>query len=129
MKQSHRPDAGGDGASAQPEAPARSRGLMLADSPTAVSPERNRSTGRRVLRVAFWRCVTMQRRRNRRITEVDRKQLEVGALGELLGIARFKFHEEGKLKEFKRLSAHCTEIVRTKDTGTLQYEIYLNDDE
>jgi quinol monooxygenase YgiN len=49
-------------------------------------------------------------------------------MSELLGIARFKFHE-GKLDEFKRLSAQCLEIVRTKDTGTLQYEIYLNDDQ
>jgi len=36
---------------------------------------------------------------------------------------------EGKLEEFKRLSAQCLEIVRTKDTGTLQYEIYFNDDQ
>jgi Antibiotic biosynthesis monooxygenase len=49
-------------------------------------------------------------------------------VSELLGIARFKFHE-GKLEEFKRLSAQCMEIVRTKDTGTLQYEIYINDDQ
>lgn len=48
--------------------------------------------------------------------------------GELQGIARFTFHE-GKVEEFKRLSAQCMEIVRTKDTGTLQYEIYFNDDE
>jgi hypothetical protein len=27
------------------------------------------------------------------------------------------------------LSAQCMEIVRTKDTGTLQYEIYFNDDQ
>jgi quinol monooxygenase YgiN len=47
---------------------------------------------------------------------------------ELLGIARFKFHE-GKLDEFKRLSAQATEIVRTKDTGTLQYDSYFNDDQ
>jgi quinol monooxygenase YgiN len=47
---------------------------------------------------------------------------------ELLGIARFKFHE-GKLEEFKRLSAQAREIVRTKDTGTLQYDIYFNDDQ
>jgi quinol monooxygenase YgiN len=51
-----------------------------------------------------------------------------GAVGELQGIARFKFHE-GKLEEFKRLSAQAMEIVRTKDTGTLQYEIYFNDDQ
>jgi quinol monooxygenase YgiN len=49
-------------------------------------------------------------------------------VSELLGIARFKFHE-GKLEEFKRLSAQCMEIVRTKDTGTLQYEVYINDDQ
>ena len=48
-------------------------------------------------------------------------------MSELLGIARFKFHE-GKLEEFKRLSAQAMEIVRTKDTGTLQYDIYFNDD-
>ena len=44
------------------------------------------------------------------------------------GIARFKF-DDGKLEEFKRLSAQCMEIVRTKDIGTLQYEIYFNDDQ
>ena len=49
-------------------------------------------------------------------------------MSELLGIARFKFHE-GKVEEFKRLSAQAMEIVKTKDTGTLQYDIYLNDDE
>jgi quinol monooxygenase YgiN len=59
---------------------------------------------------------------------VQRRRLEAGAVSELQGIARFKIHE-GKLEEFKRLSAQCMEIVRTKDTGTLQYEIYLNDDE
>ncbi len=47
---------------------------------------------------------------------------------ELLGIARFKFHE-GKREEFKRLSAQAMEIVRTREPGTLQYDIYLNDDE
>jgi quinol monooxygenase YgiN len=48
-------------------------------------------------------------------------------VSELLGIARFKVHE-GKLDEFKRLSAQAMEIVRTKDTGTLQYDTYFNDD-
>ncbi len=57
-----------------------------------------------------------------------RKRLEAGAVSELQGIARFKFHE-GKLEEFKRLSAQCMEIVRAKDTGTLQYDIYFNDDQ
>jgi len=47
---------------------------------------------------------------------------------ELHSIVRFKFHE-GKLEEFKRLSAECLEIVRTKDPGTLQYDTYFNDDQ
>jgi quinol monooxygenase YgiN len=46
---------------------------------------------------------------------------------ELLGIARFKIHE-GKLEEFKRLSTDAMEIARTKDTGTLQYDIYINEE-
>ena len=49
-------------------------------------------------------------------------------MGELQGIARFRFHE-GQVEEFKRLSALCMEIVRAEDTGTLQYETYFNDDE
>ncbi len=49
-------------------------------------------------------------------------------MSELQGIGRFKFHD-GKLEEFKRLSAQAMEIVRAKDTGTLQYEIYFNDDQ
>ncbi|MFY9588949.1 MAG: antibiotic biosynthesis monooxygenase [Actinomycetota bacterium] len=49
-------------------------------------------------------------------------------MSELYGIARFKIHE-GKLEEFKRLSAQSMEIVRTKDTGTLQYDTYFNDDQ
>ena len=54
--------------------------------------------------------------------------LEAGAVSELLGIARFRFHE-GKLEEFKSFSAQAMEIVRTKDTRTLQYDIYFNDDQ
>jgi quinol monooxygenase YgiN len=49
-------------------------------------------------------------------------------VSELQGIGRFKF-QEGKLQEFKRLSAQAMEIVRAKDTGTLQYEIYFSDDQ
>jgi quinol monooxygenase YgiN len=59
---------------------------------------------------------------------LERRSLEAGAVSELQGIARFKFHE-GKLEEFKRLSAQAMEIVRTKDTGTLQYDVYFNDDQ
>jgi len=56
------------------------------------------------------------------------KSLQAGAVGELQGIARFRFYE-GKLEEFKRLSAQCLEIVRKTDTGTLQYDIYFNEDQ
>jgi quinol monooxygenase YgiN len=45
---------------------------------------------------------------------------------ELIGIARFKIHE-GKFDEFERLSAQATEIVRTKEPGTLQYDTYFDD--
>ena len=56
------------------------------------------------------------------------RSLEAGAVSELQGIARFTFHE-GKVEAFMRLSAQAMEIARTKDTGTLQYEIYFNDDQ
>ena len=57
-----------------------------------------------------------------------RTSLEAGAVSELQGIGRFEFHE-GELEEFKDLAAQCMEIVRAKDTGTLQYDIYFNDDQ
>jgi quinol monooxygenase YgiN len=49
-------------------------------------------------------------------------------VSELQGIARFKI-QEGKLDEFKRLSAEAMEIVKAKDPGTLQYDTYFNDDQ
>jgi quinol monooxygenase YgiN len=49
-------------------------------------------------------------------------------MSELLGIARFKFHE-GKREEYLRLSDQARDIVRTKDSGTLQYDLYLNGDQ
>jgi quinol monooxygenase YgiN len=49
-------------------------------------------------------------------------------VSELLGIARFKFHE-GKREEYLRLSARAAEIVRAKEPGTLQYDLYLNRDQ
>jgi quinol monooxygenase YgiN len=48
-------------------------------------------------------------------------------MNELQGIARLKIHP-GKLEEFKRLIAQCMQSVRTRDTGTLQYELYFNSD-
>jgi quinol monooxygenase YgiN len=47
---------------------------------------------------------------------------------EIKGIARVKFFP-GKVEEWKRLTAEAVEIVRTKDTGTLQYEIFFTEDE
>jgi len=47
-------------------------------------------------------------------------------MSELQCVARLKIHD-GKLDEFKRLAAKCAEL-RTKDTGTLQYELYFNSD-
>ena len=49
-------------------------------------------------------------------------------MSELQGIARFEFHD-GQLEEFKRLAAQGMEIVRNKDTGTVQFEISFNDDQ
>ena len=49
-------------------------------------------------------------------------------MDEIKGIARVKFHP-GKVEEWKRLTKEAMEIVRTKDRGTLQYEIFFNADE
>lgn len=49
-------------------------------------------------------------------------------MDEIKGIARVKFFP-GKLEEWKRLTEQAMEIVRTRDTGTLQYEIFFNADE
>ena len=48
-------------------------------------------------------------------------------MNELLGIARFKFHE-GKREEYLRLSEQAMDIVRAKEPGTLGYDLYLNGD-
>ena len=49
-------------------------------------------------------------------------------MDEIKGIARVRFHP-GKVEEWKRLTEEAMEIVRTRDSGTLQYEIFLNEDE
>ena len=49
-------------------------------------------------------------------------------MDEIKGIARVKFHP-GKVEEWKRLTEAAMEIVRTKDPGTLQYEIFFYADE
>lgn len=40
---------------------------------------------------------------------------------------RFAIHP-GRLDEFKNLAARCLERVRTQDSGTLQYDWFLNAD-
>jgi hypothetical protein len=49
-------------------------------------------------------------------------------MSELLGIARFKFHE-GKRDEYLRLSEQAMDIVRRTEPGTLGYDLYLNGDQ
>jgi quinol monooxygenase YgiN len=48
-------------------------------------------------------------------------------MSEIHGTSRIKIRD-GRLEEFKRLAAQCVEIVRTKDTGTLEYDLFLNVD-
>jgi quinol monooxygenase YgiN len=49
-------------------------------------------------------------------------------MSELLGIARFRFHE-GMREEYLRLSEQAMDIVREKEPGTLAYDLYLNGDQ
>src|SRR5688572_27310405 len=44
---------------------------------------------------------------------------------EIIGIGRVTFHP-GKAEEYKRLSKQCMEIVKAKDRGTLQYDVFIN---
>src|SRR5262245_59583406 len=44
-----------------------------------------------------------------------------------MGIARFRFRD-GKREEFERLSAQALELVKRNEPGTLQYDIFMNDD-
>jgi quinol monooxygenase YgiN len=48
-------------------------------------------------------------------------------MSEIEGIARLRIHP-GKLEEFKALQMQCMAITRTKDTGTLQYDLFFNED-
>ncbi|HKK91948.1 MAG TPA: antibiotic biosynthesis monooxygenase [Longimicrobiales bacterium] len=48
-------------------------------------------------------------------------------MSELQVIARLKIHE-GKLDEFKRIAEKCMDSVRTRDTGTLQYDFFFSED-
>ncbi len=48
-------------------------------------------------------------------------------MSEIKGFARLRIHP-GKLQEFRELHAKCMAVVRAKDTGTLQYDVFFNDD-
>jgi quinol monooxygenase YgiN len=48
-------------------------------------------------------------------------------MSEIEGIARLRIHP-GKLDEFKALQLRCMAIARSRDTGTLQYDVFFNDD-
>ena len=56
------------------------------------------------------------------------RRAEIVSMNEILGIGRLKIRD-GKLDEFKRLASQFMHVVRTKDTGTLQYELYFNSDQ
>jgi quinol monooxygenase YgiN len=49
-------------------------------------------------------------------------------MNEILAVVRLKIRD-GKLDEFKRLALQYMQIVRAKDTGTLQFELYFNEDQ
>jgi quinol monooxygenase YgiN len=48
-------------------------------------------------------------------------------MSEILVIARLKIHD-GKLEEFKRVAEKCMQSVRTRDSGTLQYDWFFSED-
>ena len=49
-------------------------------------------------------------------------------MSELLGIARFRFRE-GKRDEYLRLAEQADALVAANEPGTLQYDVFLNDDQ
>ena len=49
-------------------------------------------------------------------------------MNEIQGIARLRI-QDGKLEEFKRVVSQFMQVTRTKDTGTLQYELYFNEEQ
>jgi hypothetical protein len=79
-----------------------------------------------------WDCGFPRCRRSKASVSISAHWKEAimnsSAASELQGISRFTF-QEGQLEEFKRLSAQIIEITRSKDNGTLQLEVYFNDDE
>jgi quinol monooxygenase YgiN len=48
-------------------------------------------------------------------------------MAEIQGIGRLTIRD-GKLEEFQRVASQFMQIARTKDSGTLQYELFFNED-
>jgi quinol monooxygenase YgiN len=49
-------------------------------------------------------------------------------MNEIQGISRLRIRD-GKLEDFKRVASQFMQVARTQDTGTLQYELYSNEDQ
>ena len=49
-------------------------------------------------------------------------------MNDIQATAHLTIHE-GKLDDFKAVAAACLQHVREKDTGTLQYDWFFNDDQ
>ena len=49
-------------------------------------------------------------------------------MSELIGIARFRFLE-GRRDEYLRLTEQADALVAANEPGTLQYDLFLNDDQ
>jgi len=49
-------------------------------------------------------------------------------VSELIGIARFRFLE-GRRDEYLRLTEQADALVAANEPGTLQYDLFLNDDQ
>jgi quinol monooxygenase YgiN len=62
-----------------------------------------------------------------RIAANSRSLTEASPMDEIQGIARDRIYD-GKLEEFKRLAAKCMQSVRSKDSGTLQYDWFFSAD-
>jgi quinol monooxygenase YgiN len=54
--------------------------------------------------------------------------MSVNTMNEIQGVGRLKIHD-GNLEEFKHVASQFMQVVRTKDAGTLQYELYFNSDQ
>ena len=49
-------------------------------------------------------------------------------MNQILSIAKLEIHD-GKLEEFKDVARTCIQLVKEKDTRTIRYEWFLNEDD